>query len=148
MTRIDPIAMLDAYVFTAIKPTFGPEFIYKDLECMLRGCPLCVVSLAVKGKQHDDVARYATEELGLVSTAAYARVICDSPAEWPEAAGVMRRVLDISKPYQHGFMWGYDRWPLDPLWVEPWHPDYDIGYWDGGLCKAVLDERDYKIYLM
>jgi hypothetical protein len=147
VTRIDPIIMLDAYLFTAIKPTWTTEFIYRDIGGMLRGCPLAVISLALKGKQHDDVAKYDKSEYGLVATAAFGRVICDSPAEWPEAAGVMRRVLDISKPYQHGFMWGYDRWPLDPLWVAPWHPDYDIGYADGGLCKAVLDARDYKIYL-
>jgi hypothetical protein len=47
----------------------------------------------------------------------------------------------------HGFMWGFDRWPLEPLDVTPDHPNYEIGYWDGGMCKAVLEERDYKIYL-
>lgn len=147
MTRIDPITMLDAYLFTGIKPTPSPEFLYRDMAGMLRGCPLSVVSLAVRGKQHDDVIKFATEEYGLSSAAAFIRVICDGIGQWPEAAGIMRRVLDISKAYQHGFMWGYDRWPLDPLWVEPWHQDYDLGYWDGGLCKEVLDGRDYRLYL-
>lgn len=147
MTRIDPIIVFDSYLYTGIRPTCGPYFLYKDMGGFLRGCPLAVVSLALTRHRHDDVAKFATEEYGLASTAAFIRVMCDGIGQWSEASGIMRRVLDITKPYLHGFMWGFDRWPLDPLWVEPWHPDYDLGYADGGLCKEVLDVRDYKIYL-
>jgi hypothetical protein len=131
--------MLDSYLYTGIQPTEGPDFLYKDIVGTLRGCPMAVISLAIMGKKHDDVLRFATEEYGLTSTAAFIRVICDGIGQWSEAAGIIRRVLDISKPYQHGFMWGFDRWPLDPLWIEPWYPDYDLGYADGGTCKEILN---------
>jgi hypothetical protein len=72
--------------------------------------------------------------------------MCGGIGQQSEALGIMRKLLDISRPYQHGYIHGYDRWPLDPLdiWYEH---DYDLGYYDGGLARAVLEERDFKIHL-
>lgn len=147
MTRINPITMIDAYLYTAILPTASSEFIYADIHGTIRACPMAVIALAGKRKGHDEIWKYANFEGGLNSNQAFIRVMCDGIGQWSEVYGIIRKALDISRAYMHGFMWGYDRWPLEPLDVEPDHPDYELGYWDGGICKAVLEERDYKIYL-
>jgi hypothetical protein len=140
--------VLDAYTWTLTHPTASADWIYADLDGNIRCCPFVAVALYAKKVQEPAVRRLADLTGGLHSLPAFIQVICDGPGSTTEVLGVVRRLLDISRPYLHGYIWGYDRWPLDPYWVEPWHQDYDLGYADGGLTREMLELRDFRIHLM
>lgn len=139
MTRIDPITVLDAYRWTGIAPTISNDFLYRDPHGQLRACPLAVTTLMAKGLKHDDVLQYCKEEFGLMATIGYCRAVCGSHGEWSEAQGVSRRILDISRPYQVGFVWGYDWNSLDPV-IASYQPDYDLGFADGSTVRQVIEK--------
>ena len=147
MTRIDPIMVLDAYRWTLMYPTGTAEFVYPGLEGYMYCCPIVAVSLYAKRIREVDLRRHADLSGGISGTAAFIRVICGSTGTNTEVFGVMRRLLDISRPYQHAYIHGYDRWPLDPLYIWPTSPDYDLGYADGGMARAMLEEMDFRIPL-
>ena len=142
MTRIDPITVLDAYRFTGIKPVSFPDFCFPDMFGNVRACPFVAVAVYAKGKKASD---FGTLEYGLTATLNFAKVMADGNAGMAESMGIARRLLDVSRYYQAGFILGYDWWEMVPLVLMHYQGDYDIGLADGAAARAVLDTLDYKI---
>lgn len=142
MVRIDPIAVLESYQATQVLPTRFSDFCYPDMYGRIRCCPFAACALAAKGKRESD---FGPVEFGLTANLEFAKVMSGSAAEMNEAMGISRKLLDVTRAYQVGFIYGYDWWPIQPPLVLMYSPDYDIGLADGGSARAVLAAMDFRL---